>query len=207
MKTLECKSNSGRYALTVDNKYEIVEIESNGSFVVVVNDRGIEARYSSSLFAREEQPPTESKKDLSWSVKLRENNVWEATFTGGGLTSPRTIQFLLKNSPISCGIVHLNGLNPLLSLLEECYNKDELDKKVNSFTSALKSVLDAENEEGGTSAFVFASPAVSEDDSEITALVDKVVEVTSSITASPWRVNPNSGNFIRVLAIDLNAFL
>lgn len=193
MKKLKC-INPKNYRLTQNGEYEI--LEETTEFVKIVNDNGKTVRYSKELFQEEvvpvapPPPPARTEQDCINSIIIDNNYIRFNDLNNNTITIDATMT-RNSNNGFSCGVVRLEGINTLMSRIENVVDTSE-DDLIDLKKAILKKAVDW-NLRRSPYAFGLISTNQSSDYEDYYDVLD---EMSSSMTE--WVTNPNSSRLIKI---------
>ena len=193
MKKLKC-INPKNYRLTQNGEYEVVE--DGVEFVKIINDSGKTVRYSKELFQEEvvpvapPPPPARTEQDCINSIIIDNNYIRFNDLNNDTITIDATM-IRNSNNGFSCGVVRLEGINTLMSRIENAVDTSE-DDLIDLKKAILKKAVDW-NLRRSPYAFGLIS---TNQNSNYEDYYDVLDEMSSSMTE--WVTNPNSSRLIKI---------
>ena len=193
MKKLKC-TNPKDYKLTLNGEYEILD-ESTDLFTII-NDSGKKVNYAKSLFTVEAAtpppppPPARTEQDCINSIQIDGNNIKFIDLGENTVTIP-VAMYLRSNNDFSCGVVRLEGLNELMSRIEEGVDESEEDLILLKQEIFKKAII--WNSRRNSFRFALLSTNNDENYEDYYDTLDSL-----SHCATEWKTNPNSGNEIKI---------
>ena len=193
MKKLKC-INPKNYRLTQNGEYEVVD--DGVEFVKIINDSGKTVRYSKELFQEEvvpvapPPPPARTEQDCINSIIIDNNYIRFNDLNNDTITIDATM-IRNSNNGFSCGVVRLEGINTLMSRIENAVDTSE-DDLIDLKKAILKKAVDW-NLRRSPYAFGLIS---TNQNSNYEDYYDVLDEMSSSMTE--WVTNPNSNNQIKI---------
>jgi hypothetical protein len=193
-KKIKC-INEGPYKITLDKEYNLVKTE--GNYYFLQNDSLKLVRYSKDFF-EEVQNNITLEEESNVVISLTEAQVIASISEDGSAFTDNNGEFVeldlcflsASESTISCGIIEFQGINDLISSIEEevpTVDSDRIELKRSIFKKVIKYSVSQQK-----CAIALFSTNVDFDEDILPAL-DEVSDVVSKTV-----INPNSENNIKL---------
>ena len=193
MKKLKC-INPKNYRLTQNGEYEV--IEDGVEFVKIINDSGKTVRYSKELFQEEvvpvapPPPPARTEQDCINTIDISDGVIRFIDLNNNNVTINASMT-RNSNNAFSCGVVRLEGINLLMSRIENVIDTSE-DDLIDLKKAIFKKAVDWNLRK---SPYAFGLISTNQN-TNYEDYFDVLDEISSS--ATEWVTNPNSDNLIKI---------
>lgn len=219
---LQCKNKGNNKSITTGKEYEVInETEARYS---IINDKGIQANYAKNLFSKAieiipeipiidgleaETSINNENEDLGFMITIKIDGVNDYVFEKDNVLN-------ILESPISCGIQLVSGLDELMNFVNEFKDdfRDYLDENIKNFKIdedldfdtfykeiAELLIIDLIEEYKGSCLYLLLSTNIENNPNyniEIIQYLNQISEVDL------FGANPNSGNDIQLWILKCN---
>lgn len=203
MSTFKC-TNPKNYALTLNKPYEVLEDE--GETILIVNDKNKAMRYYKNLFAEEVEeipvaapPRTENDVVNSLNVGRNENNITVSYNDLDDNNVTFSIGITRNDSHISCGVKEFDGLNNIMSSIEDNVSTEDSDMELLKETIFKRVLRIITHIIVGNCRYILCSTNRNDDYEDYFMMLNQL-----AVSSTPWALNPNSNNHIKVWILERN---